>query len=532
MVETILDEREKDGLVQFLIKWEGFPEPTWEPESNLTAKMVSAYRLKAKQQKDKETTEYVVEKILKERNSKGLAEFLIKWEGYDETTWEPETNLKGRMISAFRKKQTLVCATCGDPGGLGSACEVCKKSMHHFCATTVCEELHLTDVNGTAIVEFPNDRCYCSRQCYEQSNAESNAGINEDEEDLYEPEKEVTPLRAISSGIAGRTTNDQAKKRKASGTASSKSTSKSNKSKTKTKPLLPYLDSVSGQHADPLIGKQVAFCGDQESWMTGKQYKDISTFYIPGRVHKATKIVGEKADTQVYEIRWSYTQFQGKPFKNRVTRSVVERGIQNHDIISGSVLNGASWKKLCQVPATETWTEGTSLDDYVMFEGSKDAFLPKQFLPENLEQVEQIKNFDFQASHHMKTPADLFTRDDGSSETRIKKEHAAKFAHSASSSFLAYLPVAFWKTVVVESNKYASSQKGPQITLSELLKFLGIMFYMSIVDKGEYSNYWGMQVDSRVLGGTSLGLENVMSLKRFQFIRNNFAFAMKSRRRI
>lgn len=71
---------------------------------------------------------FVVESILQERttqnkrNSKkgGLSTYLVKWEGYDEVTWEPEVNLPKWIIRSYRARQKLktkckhVFDSCGD----------------------------------------------------------------------------------------------------------------------------------------------------------------------------------------------------------------------------------------------------------------------------------------------------------------------------------------------------------------------------------------------------------------------------------
>ncbi|KAI9651698.1 MAG: hypothetical protein M1831_000513 [Alyxoria varia] len=46
---------------------------------------------------EEDEEEYVVEKLLdhKFKGKKGIVEYLIKWEGWEETTWEPEENLEG-----------------------------------------------------------------------------------------------------------------------------------------------------------------------------------------------------------------------------------------------------------------------------------------------------------------------------------------------------------------------------------------------------------------------------------------------------
>jgi hypothetical protein len=125
----------------------------------------------------------------------------------------------------------------------------------------------------------------------------------------------------------------------------------------------------------------------------------------------------------------------------------------------------------------------------------------------------------------MREPSDLSTQEDGTEETKLRKEKSHLF-ETASSSFFAYLPISFRKNAVAETNEYATQKKGALISLDELLKFFGIMFYMTVIVKGEYSNYWGNQVESEILGisGEELGLDKLMTLKRFQFIRQCLCF--------
>ena len=63
---------------------------------------------KVRQKKEKEEVEeYEVEKILDKRLMKGKVEFLVKWIGWEEGTWEPVKNLEGsqNLIDIFEKAE-------------------------------------------------------------------------------------------------------------------------------------------------------------------------------------------------------------------------------------------------------------------------------------------------------------------------------------------------------------------------------------------------------------------------------------------
>ncbi|KAE9016294.1 hypothetical protein PR001_g14695 [Phytophthora rubi] len=47
---------------------------------------------------------------------------------------------------------------------------------------------------------------------------------------------------------------------------------------------------------------------------------------------------------------------------------------------------------------------------------------------------------------------------------------------------------------------------------------------MALIDKGEYWNYWGEQVEDSIFGGSSVGLDKVMKLRRFKELRKAFSF--------
>ncbi|KAJ0397430.1 hypothetical protein ATCC90586_003606 [Pythium insidiosum] len=278
---------------------------------------------------------------------------------------------------------------------------------------------------------------------------------------------------------------------------------------------------------DLLVGRMVSFCCDQEEWMTTKLYKDVGGLLLSGRVHIAESVKGEKRGGPSYEIRWTDTNFRSKLYTHRVSRDVVDLGIKTYETLSGSTLNKATWKHICEVPSAEAMVDCENLDDYVVLDGSSDRFVTKTPLPSNLQMVEQITKLDFQAGKKMRETLDIYTHPDGTTETKLIKDKQHLFS-TASSSLLAYLPLAFWKTVVNETNTYAAADKGKLVTLEEMLRFFGIMFYMIIVDKGEYSNYWGNQAEDEIFGvSVTFGLENFMTMKRFEFIRKNLCFRHK-----
>jgi hypothetical protein len=131
----------------------------------------------------------------------------------------------------------------------------------------------------------------------------------------------------------------------------------------------------------------------------------------------------------------------------------------------------------------------------------------------------------FHANATLSAPPDLYTHPDGSHTTRLKPHLKHVFQHSASSSFFAFLPIAFWQRVVETTNAYGASDRQPAVTMEEMMRFLGILFYMSLVDKGEYANYWGSQVEDKIFPGTvTIGFDSIMTLKRFKHIRKNLCF--------
>lgn len=465
-----------------------------------------------------------------------------------------------------------VCPVCRGSSDLGSKCLGCKRSMHHFCASDVCKSLELKDSNGEDILEFPNDISYCSGACYfgpqerttfrkqlrrlSESPSESDYICSDEDLDdddfvialpLLDDDNPNTHCRPVPKAKL----NSFARKSLKSNTPVENNrpvlptptiarTSLNNNG-----PIVPTLignesnPNASGSTRDSLVNQMVAFSAAHEDWMetevpsaktkSGKLKKSRPGLYelakgsfMFGRIHKA-KNIGQKHSDKKYEVRWTQTGFNKPKYVHRLTIAQVKRGITNYEAVSGERLTRATFEQICKVPASEVMDVNIDLDDYVIADTSANDMIMDQEYPENLQVIEELKTLDFQPNRSLKAPQDLYTHDDGSTETKVKKEMYHLF-ETASSSFFAYLPLPFWREVVVQTNLYAKDDKGAAVTLEELIKFLGIMFYMTVVSKGEYSNYWGEQIEGQILGLGLPGLETVMSRRRFIYIRKNLCF--------
>jgi len=157
-VEAILEERQKRGKKEYLVKWKGWElekDRTWEPEASLkegSADLLKQFRAvqspqvsipkpkpvpksrkksigdaadQLKTQNDDEIQvideregkaveeEYEVEEIMDKRMMMGKAEYLVKWKGWpkeEDRTWEPLANLAESMnlVEDYERKDENV----------------------------------------------------------------------------------------------------------------------------------------------------------------------------------------------------------------------------------------------------------------------------------------------------------------------------------------------------------------------------------------------------------------------------------------
>jgi len=434
-----------------------------------------------------------------------------------------------------------VCPVCGEADGLGSSCVSCKRPMHHFCATGVCQEMKLKDSNGNDVVEFPNDMCYCSTDCYNGVPLPTRKRQRSlTTRDCNQPEylHEIADARGLS---------DKESTSDAPAALPSASRKKPRSSRAQQDSVASLKSPPSSR--DPLLYQMVAYSADHEDWMetevpvvrtkTGKikksraaLYEQAKGYFLTGRIHRARAAKGtSRGGEKKYEVRWTQTGFQKTQHIHRLTEAQVRRGIANYKSLSGETLSSKTFAHICQVPESEAVDLDVDLDDYVIMDAGANDMLMEQVYPENLKVIEELKTLEFSATRQLEEPKDLYMHDDGTRDTKLKKE-MSKFFKTASSSFFAYLPLPFWRSVVEQTNLYAKKAaeekraefKSAAITLDEMMKFIGILFYMSVVSKGEYSNYWGPQVEGKILGVEQPGLETLMSRKRFIYIRSNLSF--------
>ncbi|KAE9010700.1 hypothetical protein PR001_g14828 [Phytophthora rubi] len=247
------------------------------------------------------------------------------------------------------------------------------------------------------------------------------------------------------------------------------------------------------------VDKLVAFSPVKETWLKNSIYADAGSAYIVGRVTRFDK---KKA---LLEVQWIDTQFQKSD--EYVGVNVVQRGIENYSNIMNSPTKPA-WRTLCRADLSEIEVE-EDVSDIEEVEESKrrQTYNPEVVFPSTMADVESIENMKFDPVAQIPGPSDLYEHSDGTTHTRILPEYRHIFEHSASSAFFAYIPVYFWVEVLHQTNKamreYERANRitqQPLFTLQELMTFLGILFYMTLVDKGEYANYWGQQVEDRILG--------------------------------
>ncbi|RMX67947.1 hypothetical protein KXD40_005402 [Peronospora effusa] len=104
-VEKILRKKKGETYGEqdlYEVKWEGYEETTWEPASNISKDLIDEFE----GQPVREDV-YTVEEIIDRRNKRDAKtrlkthQYKVKWVGYDDLTWEPAENLPHNLRRKF-----------------------------------------------------------------------------------------------------------------------------------------------------------------------------------------------------------------------------------------------------------------------------------------------------------------------------------------------------------------------------------------------------------------------------------------------
>jgi hypothetical protein len=369
---------------------------------------------------------------------------------------------------------STVCAVCGEVNSFKKKCTKCDKYVHEECS----RQVHISTGGG-----LDNNVVLCSTRCYKS----------------FKPD-----VRPVEEN-------------------------------------LPH----------PFVGKEVAFSPQEEPWMdpklhkSNKVYADIGSMYLFGIVSRVVKNrtkkneeskKGEKTkkgaknkkdenktkEEFLFEVVWNETQLSKRSMMHKITLEQVQRGISNRERFLRDPTPGESWQELKKIePVPNVIFDVSDEADLDVLGDSFKRFHIKPSKVSNLEEVEKIASLNFTTHGYIKGPHELYPEMDA----KLKGQYKERFLWSASSAFFAYLPVSFWKSVVDNTNIHVASDKKNPIDLDELMKFFGILFHMATIDKGEYKNYWGTQIDAPILSKSEkMSLDTIMPLSRFKFIRKHLSF--------
>ena len=108
-VEKVCDKRvDEDGKIEYLLKWKGWTEPTWEPQENCNCEeLIEKFEMGSIENGEEE--EFEVDSVYDKRINKNKEiEYLIKWKGWAKPSWEPKENLNCTQLMKEFEKGLLV----------------------------------------------------------------------------------------------------------------------------------------------------------------------------------------------------------------------------------------------------------------------------------------------------------------------------------------------------------------------------------------------------------------------------------------
>lgn len=481
-----------------------------------------------------------------------------------------------------------LCAVCKEECSRARKCTTCGAYLHHFCSHDMCASLGICGPDGLPLTDF-GEAAYCSTQCYKTVthpasiptvrppigtvacgsttanavDAQSSSSLRAASQSSIRPKKAVTKKKAgasinslentsknsanllPTSSLPNATPKKATSKPRVGKQKIQQAPSKSKIKKTTTTNAAALRNELSRRlhaTASNFVNARVAFAPPNEDWMDPEQYLSVGAAFLVGVVTRFTITNEKNADnvcvpTALFEIRWINTAFQTKKHVHQVDESVIARGVRQYvSMQKNSVEFGESWSDLCNMIPKFTdiptlTEECEEVDDADYREWS--SFRSHRELNSNLcpTEVEAIEGLTFSPTASLDQVPGLFTHPDGSITTKLHQDSKKHFGGRASASFFAFLPLSLWKQVVVFSNAHASATEvspGKPVELDELMKFLGILWYMALIDKGEMRNYWLDDDEASIFPESgSTNLTKIMSWRRFLYIRRHLSFRAK-----
>lgn len=123
-------------------------------------------------------------------------------------------------------------------------------------------------------------------------------------------------------------------------------------------------------------------------------------------------------------------------------------------------------------------------------------------------------------------------------KSKVVSEHEFHFKGigpgSSARAFFAFVPLSFWRTVVLKNMNEKRIQilgrKSREFQLGEVIQFIGLLLHMKIRHKGSYRNHWDNAYDKELGAETSLfkNKPKIMRLSRFIHIRRCFCIVFHS----
>eukprot|EP01025_Chloroclados_australasicus_P041405 TRINITY_DN4385_c0_g1_i2.p1 TRINITY_DN4385_c0_g1~~TRINITY_DN4385_c0_g1_i2.p1 ORF type:complete len:163 (+),score=31.06 TRINITY_DN4385_c0_g1_i2:154-642(+) len=110
---AVLDKRESDGQVQYLVKWRDGSDDSWVPESMTSEEVRQDYEA---------GLEYAEAISVSAVRGRGMAkEYLVKWADGAEDSWESEDHVAKNLITDFERQRRQKSSANGTASEKSSA---------------------------------------------------------------------------------------------------------------------------------------------------------------------------------------------------------------------------------------------------------------------------------------------------------------------------------------------------------------------------------------------------------------------------